>query len=91
MAFLAGNFEADVTEALSRDNGLLTFATDDDFSEFHRSPPQLCHKRVGLHYISIFKSWRCKCRVYFDYQTENSLNDRDRDELRLANVRNKDG
>jgi hypothetical protein len=41
------------------------------------------YKRVGLHYISIFKSCRCKCRVYFDYQTENSLNDRDRDELRL--------
>jgi hypothetical protein len=42
VALLAGNFEADVTEAFSRDNGLLTFATDDDCSEFHRSPPQLC-------------------------------------------------
>ena len=42
VAFLSGNLEADVTEALSRDNGLHTFAADDNCSEFHRSPPQLC-------------------------------------------------
>src|SRR5258708_5875101 len=42
VGLLAGNLEADVTETLSRDDGLLTFAADDDCSEFHRSPPQLC-------------------------------------------------
>src|SRR6202035_6084680 len=42
VALLAGDFEADVTETLSRDNGLLTFAADDDCFEIHRSPPQLC-------------------------------------------------
>jgi hypothetical protein len=42
IAFLAGNFEADVTKAFSRDNGLLTLAANDYCSEFHRSPPQLC-------------------------------------------------
>jgi hypothetical protein len=41
IALLPGNFEADVTETLSRDNGLHTFAADDDCSEFHRSPLQL--------------------------------------------------
>jgi hypothetical protein len=41
IALLAGNFEADETEAFSRDNGLLAFVADDDFPEFHRSPPQL--------------------------------------------------
>src|SRR5882724_6037383 len=39
---LAGNLEADVTETLSRGDGLLTFAADDDSSEFHQLPPQLC-------------------------------------------------
>jgi hypothetical protein len=47
VALLAGNFEADVTVALSRDNGLLTFAAHDDGSEFHRPPPQLCFFLVG--------------------------------------------
>src|SRR5260370_24191579 len=42
VTLLARNFEAHVTVALSRDNWLLTFAADDDCSEFHRSPPQLC-------------------------------------------------
>jgi hypothetical protein len=42
VTLLARNLEADVTEALSRDYGLLTFAADDDCFEFHRSPPQLC-------------------------------------------------
>ena len=42
ITLLAGNLEADVTETLSRGDGLLTFAADDDCSEFHRSPPQLC-------------------------------------------------
>jgi len=46
-ALLAGNFEADVTVALSRDNWLLTFAAHDDGSEFHRPPPQLCFFLVG--------------------------------------------
>jgi len=35
----ARNFETNETEALSRDNRLLTFATDNDCLEFHRSPP----------------------------------------------------
>jgi hypothetical protein len=39
VAFLAGNLEADETETLSRDNGLLTFAADGDCLEFHRLPP----------------------------------------------------
>src|SRR6266436_1779753 len=39
---LAGNLEADVTETLSRDNGLLTLAANGDCPEFHRSPPQPC-------------------------------------------------
>jgi len=42
VALLAGNLEADVAEAFSRENGLLTFAADDDCPEFHRIPPQLC-------------------------------------------------
>jgi len=42
VALLAGNLEAGVAEAFSRDNGLLTLAADDDGSEFHSSPPQLC-------------------------------------------------
>lgn len=41
VALLAGNFEANETEALSRDNRLLAFATGNGCSEFHRSPPQL--------------------------------------------------
>jgi len=39
VALLAGNLEADESEALSRDNGLLTFAADDDLPELHSSPP----------------------------------------------------
>src|SRR5882672_1363493 len=42
VAFLAGNFEAGETETSSRDNGLLTFAADEDCPEFQRSPPKLC-------------------------------------------------
>jgi hypothetical protein len=42
VALLAGNLEADETEAFSRDNGLLTFAADDNGPEFHWSPPQIC-------------------------------------------------
>jgi len=41
VALLAGNLEANKTEVLSRDNGLLTFATDNDRFEFHSSPLQL--------------------------------------------------
>jgi hypothetical protein len=41
VALLAGNLETDETEAFFRDNGLLTFVTDDDRFEFHSSPPQL--------------------------------------------------
>jgi hypothetical protein len=37
VALLAGNLEADETEAFSRDNGLLTFDTDDDGPAFHSS------------------------------------------------------
>src|SRR5882724_6686359 len=40
VTLLAGNLEADVTETLSRDDGLLTFAANDGCPEFHRSPPQ---------------------------------------------------
>jgi hypothetical protein len=39
VALLAGNLEADETKAFSRNNGLLTFAADDDRLEFHGSPP----------------------------------------------------
>jgi hypothetical protein len=42
VTLLTGNLEADETEVFSRDNGLLTFATDDDRFEFHSSPPKLC-------------------------------------------------
>ena len=42
IALLAGNFEADETEAFSRDNGLFTLAANGDCPEFHRSPPHLC-------------------------------------------------
>ena len=42
VTLLAGNLEADVTETLSRDNGLLTLAANGDCPEFHRSPPQPC-------------------------------------------------
>jgi hypothetical protein len=42
IALLARNFEANETDALSRNNGLLALAADDDCPEFHRSPPQLC-------------------------------------------------
>jgi hypothetical protein len=42
VALRAGNFEANETEAFSRENRLLTFATGDGCSEFHTSPPQLC-------------------------------------------------
>jgi len=42
VALFAGNLEADGTEAFSRDNGLLTFAADDNCPEFHSSPPKLC-------------------------------------------------
>jgi hypothetical protein len=42
VALLAGDLEADVAKAFSRDNGLLTFAADEDRSEFHRSPFQFC-------------------------------------------------
>jgi hypothetical protein len=42
IALLAGNFEANETEALSRNNGLLAFAAEDDCPEFHTSPPQFC-------------------------------------------------
>src|SRR6266436_3776058 len=38
----AGNLEADVAEACSGDDGLLALGADDNFSEFHGSPPQLC-------------------------------------------------
>jgi len=41
VAVLAGNLEADETEACSRDNGLLAFAADGNGPEFHNSPPQL--------------------------------------------------
>lgn len=41
VALLAGNLEANKTEVLSRDNGLLAFATDNDRFEFHSSPLQL--------------------------------------------------
>jgi hypothetical protein len=40
VALLAGNFETDVAEAFSRDNGLMTFAAEDDCSEFHGLPPE---------------------------------------------------
>jgi hypothetical protein len=40
VALRAGNFEE--TEALSRKNRLLTFATGNGCSEFHTSPPQVC-------------------------------------------------
>src|SRR5437016_1517543 len=40
LALLAGNLEADVAEAFSWDNRLLTYAADDDCLEFHRSPPK---------------------------------------------------
>jgi len=42
IALLAGNLEADVAEACSGENELLTFAADDNGPEFHRSPPQIC-------------------------------------------------
>ena len=42
VAFLAGDFEADETEALSRDNRLSTFAAVEDGSEFHGLPPECC-------------------------------------------------
>jgi len=42
VVLLARNFEADETEALSRKNRLLTFATGNGCSEFHTSPPQVC-------------------------------------------------
>lgn len=42
VTLLTGNLEANETEAFSRDNGLLTFAADNDRSEFHSSPPKLC-------------------------------------------------
>ena len=41
VVLLARNLEANKTEVLSRDNGLLTFATDNDRFEFHSSPLQL--------------------------------------------------
>jgi hypothetical protein len=41
VALLAGNLEANKTEVVSRDDGLLTFATDNDHVEFHSSPLQL--------------------------------------------------
>src|SRR6266403_214995 len=42
VALLAGNLEADIARGFSRNDGLLTFAADDDGSEFHSSPPQFC-------------------------------------------------
>src|SRR6266481_2121177 len=42
VTLLAGNLEADVTETLSRGDGLLTLAANDGCPEFHRSPPKLC-------------------------------------------------
>ncbi len=39
VTLLAGNLEADVAEACSRNNGLLAFAADDSCPEFHKSPP----------------------------------------------------
>jgi hypothetical protein len=39
---LAGNFEVNETEALSRVNGALTLFADDGCPEFHKSPSQLC-------------------------------------------------
>ena len=42
VALLAGNLEAGVAEAFSRDNGLLTLAADDNGPESHSSPPKLC-------------------------------------------------
>jgi hypothetical protein len=41
VALLAGNLEADETEAFSRDNGLLAFAAENDRPEFQSSPPWL--------------------------------------------------
>jgi hypothetical protein len=41
VTFLAGNLETHVTEAFSRDNGLLTFAANDSRLEFHGLPPRL--------------------------------------------------
>jgi hypothetical protein len=38
VTLLAGNLEADESEAFSRNNGLLTLAADNDSPEFHRSP-----------------------------------------------------
>jgi hypothetical protein len=38
VALLTGDLEADVAEAFSRENGLLTFAADEDRSEFHGLP-----------------------------------------------------
>lgn len=38
IALLAGNFEADETQAFTRDNGLVTLGTEDVLPEFHKSP-----------------------------------------------------
>ena len=48
VALLAGNLEADETEAFSRDNGLLTSAAENDRPEFHSSPPGLALQQEKL-------------------------------------------
>jgi hypothetical protein len=52
VAFLAGDLEAGVAGAFSRDNGLLTFAADEDSSEFHRSPFSFCLPFSEGHLVS---------------------------------------
>jgi hypothetical protein len=42
ITLLARNFEADESEALSRDNGFLALAANDDCPESHGLPPHLC-------------------------------------------------
>jgi hypothetical protein len=61
VTLLAGNFEADEIEAFSGDNGLLTFAADDDCPEFHKPPPQLCL----LFLMGKLVSWRFQISICF--------------------------
>lgn len=51
IALLAGNLEADETEAFSRDNGLMTLGTENAFTDFHARLPRffaLTCKTPGL-------------------------------------------
>ena len=41
IALLARNLEADEAETFTRDNGLMTFGTEDTLPEFHGSPPKI--------------------------------------------------